>query len=109
VSLLYTWGLAREALPFLRYLAEHYPDSIQAQAMLADGYVQLEDYVSAIGVLSKFVDQHPDNPGARARLEQLRAFQKIDQDLAGSLTEVQGLLGCKIGNCGARDNRRTSE
>jgi len=75
VSLLYTWGLAREALPFLRYLAEHYPDSIQAQAMLADGYVQLEDYVSAIGVLSKFVDQHPDNPGARARLEQLRAFQ----------------------------------
>jgi tetratricopeptide (TPR) repeat protein len=64
-SLLYTWGLAKEALPFLRYLAEHYPDSIQAQAMLADGYVQLEDYVSAIGVLSTFVDQHPDNPPAR--------------------------------------------
>jgi len=37
--------------------------------------VQLEDYVSAIGVLSKFVDQHPDDRGARARLEQLRAFQ----------------------------------
>jgi cytochrome c-type biogenesis protein CcmH/NrfG len=74
-SLLYTWGLAKETLPFLRHLAEHYPDSIQAQAMLADGYVQLEDYVSAIGVLSKFVDQHPDRPGARARLEQLRAFQ----------------------------------
>jgi len=75
VSLLHTWGLAKEALPFLRYLAEQYPDSIQAQAMLADGYVQLEDYVSAIGVLSKFVDQHPDRPGARARLEQLRALQ----------------------------------
>jgi hypothetical protein len=42
--------------------------------MLADGYVQLEDYVSAIGVLSRFVDQHPDNL-VRARLEQLRAFQ----------------------------------
>ena len=43
--------------------------------MLADGYVQLDDYVSAIGVLSKFLDQHPDRPGARARLEQLRALQ----------------------------------
>jgi cytochrome c-type biogenesis protein CcmH/NrfG len=75
VSLLYTWGLANEALPFFRYLSEHYPDSIQAQSMLADAYVQLEDYVSAIGVLSKFVDQHPDRPGARVRLEQLRAIQ----------------------------------
>jgi dienelactone hydrolase len=75
VSVLYTWGLAKDALPFLRYLAERYPDSFQAQAMLADAYAQLEDYVSAIGALSKFVDQHPDRPGARARLEQLRAFQ----------------------------------
>lgn len=75
VSLLYTWGLAKEALPFLRYMAEHYPDSFQAQSGLADAYVQLEDYISAIGVLSKFVDQHPDRPGARAQLEQLRAFQ----------------------------------
>jgi tetratricopeptide (TPR) repeat protein len=76
VSLLYTWGLAKEALPFLRYVAERYPDSFQAQATLADAYVQLEDYASAIGALSKFVDQHPDRPGARARLEQLRVFQK---------------------------------
>ena len=75
VSVLYTWGLAKDALPFLRYLAERYPDSVQAQSMLTDGYVQLGDYVSAIGALSKFVDQHPDRPGARARLEQLRAFQ----------------------------------
>jgi dienelactone hydrolase len=74
-SLLYNWGLAKEALPFLRYYAEHYPDSIQAQSRLVDGYVQLDDYVSAIGVLSKFLDQHPDRPGARARLEQLRALQ----------------------------------
>jgi hypothetical protein len=66
VSVRYTWGLAKDALPFLRYLAERDPDSVQAQSMLTDGYVQLGDYVSAIGALSKFVDQHPDRPGARA-------------------------------------------
>jgi hypothetical protein len=38
----------------------------RTQVMLTDGYVQLEDYESAIGALSKFVDQHPDRPGARA-------------------------------------------
>jgi hypothetical protein len=59
MSLLYTWGLAKEALPFLRYTAERYPASVQAQAILADGYVLLENYPAAIDILSKFVAQHP--------------------------------------------------
>jgi dienelactone hydrolase len=75
VSLLYTWGLAKEALPFLRYTAERYPASVQAQAILADGYVLIENYSAAIDILSKLVAQHPDNVGVRARLEQVRALQ----------------------------------
>ena len=75
VSLLYTWGLAKEALPFLRYAAERYPASVQAQAILADGYVLIENYSAAIDILSKLVAQHPDNVGVRARLEQVRALQ----------------------------------
>jgi len=75
VSLLYTWGLAKEALPFLRYTAERYPASVQAQAILADGYVLIENYSAAIDILSKLVVQHPDNVGVRARLEQVRALQ----------------------------------
>jgi hypothetical protein len=75
VSLLYTWGLAKESVPLLRYTADRYPASVQAQAMLVDSYVTLEDYPAAIEVLSKFVDEHPNNPGARARLEQVRELQ----------------------------------
>ena len=35
----------------------------------------IENYPAAIEILSKFVAQHPDNVGARARLEQVRALQ----------------------------------
>ena len=44
-------------------------------AILADGYVLIENYSAAIDILSKLVAQHPDNVGVRARLEQVRAFQ----------------------------------
>ena len=74
-SLLYTWGLAKEALPFLRYTAERYPASVPAQTMLADGYVLIENYSAAIDILSKVVAQYPDNVGVRTRLEQVRALQ----------------------------------
>jgi hypothetical protein len=74
-SLLYTWGLAKEALPFLRYTAERYPAAVPAQTILADGYVFIENYSAAIDILSKLVAQHPDNADVRVRLEQVRALQ----------------------------------
>src|SRR5262249_9782826 len=55
VSLLYTWGLAKEALPLLKYTADRYPSSAQAQGMLAEGYVLAEDYAAAIEVLTRYV------------------------------------------------------
>jgi pimeloyl-ACP methyl ester carboxylesterase len=75
VSLLYTWGLTKESLPLLAFTAERYPASVQAQAMLVDAYVLLENYPAAIEILSAFVQQHPDNPGARARLDEVRKLQ----------------------------------
>ena len=75
VSLLYTWGLAKESLPFLLYVAERYPDSVQAQAAVVNAYVTLEKYPAAIGVLNEFLEQHPDNPGARASLKQVQELQ----------------------------------
>jgi hypothetical protein len=74
-SLLYTWGLSKKALPFLRYTAERYPASVQAHATLADAYVMTENYSAAIEILSTLVAQHPDNVGVHARLEQVRALQ----------------------------------
>lgn len=74
VSLVYTWGLAKDSVPLLLYMAERYPTSAAAQ-ILVDCYVTLEDYPAAIEFLTKFVEQHPDRPGARARLEQVREMQ----------------------------------
>lgn len=73
-SLLYTWGLAKEALPFLRYTAQRYP-SVQAQVNVANAYVLIENYSAAIDILSKLVAQHPDYDRVRARLEQVRALR----------------------------------
>jgi dienelactone hydrolase len=74
-GLLYGWGLAQEAIPVLEFMAERYPSSSQAPRMLVDGYVLVENYAAAIDVLSKFVQQNPDNAGARARLEEVRKLE----------------------------------
>jgi len=71
----YTWGLAKESVPLLVFAAERYPASVQAKAILADCYVTLENYPAAIEILTKFVEQYPNNPGARARLDQVRDLQ----------------------------------
>jgi len=75
VSLVYTWGLAKESVPLLLYTAERYPASVQAQAILVDCYVTLENYAGAVDVLTKLIEQYPNNPGARTRLEQVREMQ----------------------------------
>jgi tetratricopeptide (TPR) repeat protein len=74
VSLVYTWGLAKESVPLLLYTAERYPASAAPQ-ILVDCYVALENYPAAIDILTKFIEQHPDNPRAKARLEQVRRMQ----------------------------------
>jgi pimeloyl-ACP methyl ester carboxylesterase len=75
VSLLYTWGLAKESVPLLAFTTERYPASVQAREMLVDAHVMLENYTAAIEILSAFVQQYPDNPGARARLDEVRKLQ----------------------------------
>jgi predicted Zn-dependent protease len=75
ISLPYTWGLVTEALPLIEFTAERYPESAQAQAMLAESYVLAENYAAAIEVLERYVQQHPNNPGALARLEQVRQLE----------------------------------
>ena len=75
VSLLYTWGLAKETLPLLAFTVERYPASVQARAMLVDANVQLGNYAAAIEILSAFLQQNPNNPGARARLDEIRKLE----------------------------------
>jgi pimeloyl-ACP methyl ester carboxylesterase len=74
-SLVYTWGLAKESVPLLLYTAERYPASVQARAILVDCYVTLENYAAAIEILTKLIEQYPNDPGARARLEEVREMQ----------------------------------
>jgi tetratricopeptide (TPR) repeat protein len=80
VSLLYTWGLAHEAMPVLEFMAERDPSSVRAQAMLAEGYILVENYPAAIEVFSRYLEQHPDDTGARARLEWLRSRNREQQE-----------------------------
>lgn len=75
VSLLYTWGLVKESLPLLVFTTERYPASVQARATLVDAYVLLENYTAAIEILDEFIQQYPNNPGARARLDEVRKLQ----------------------------------
>jgi hypothetical protein len=37
-----------------------------------DCYVTIENYAAATKILTKFIEQYPNDPGARARLEQVR-------------------------------------
>jgi hypothetical protein len=71
LSLLFTWGLGRETIPVIEFLAERYP-SPGAQQFLVEGYVLAGDYPAAIDVLARFVEQNPNAAPARARLEALR-------------------------------------
>jgi dienelactone hydrolase len=72
-SLRNTWGLTEKAMPVIRFRAELFPSSVRAQRMLAEGYIDLEDYPAAIDVLSSIVEQNPDNDRAKVRLEWARS------------------------------------
>lgn len=72
-SLLYTWGLGAEALPFAELMAELYPSSAEAKLHLAEAHVLLEEYQAAIEIYSAPQEELPDNPFVRSRLEWLRS------------------------------------
>jgi tetratricopeptide (TPR) repeat protein len=74
-SLLYTWGLAKETLPLLAFMVERYPESGQARRMLIEANVQLGNYAAAIEILNAVLQQNPNNPGARARLDEIRKLE----------------------------------
>jgi len=75
VSLLYTWGLAKETLPLLAFTVERYPASVQARIMLVETNVQLGNYAAAIEILNAVLQQNPNSPGARARLDEIRKLE----------------------------------
>jgi hypothetical protein len=43
--------------------------------MLVDANVQLGNYAAAIEILSAVLQQNPNNPGARARLDEIRKLE----------------------------------
>lgn len=75
VSLVFEWGLAKEALPLLAFTVERYPESGQARRTLIEANVQLGNYAAAIGILNAVLQRNPDNAGARARLDEIRALE----------------------------------
>ena len=79
VSLLFTWGLAEEAIPVIEFMAELYPSSVPAQVMLAEGQILVENYPAAIKVYSRYLDQHPNDTSAQSRLEWLRSRKLEDE------------------------------
>ena len=71
-SLKQTWGLTEEVIPVIEFWRELYPSSAAARQALIQAYIDLGDYPAAIEIVSKFVEENPDIPRARARLESLR-------------------------------------
>ena len=71
LSLVFTWGLARETIPVVEFMAERYP-SARAQGLLAETYVLADDTPAAIDVLTRAAELYPDAAvGARSRIEAL--------------------------------------
>ena len=54
-------------------MVELYPESINAQTMLAEGYIDMGDYSAAIKIYSRLVEQNPDNDSFKSRLEWLQS------------------------------------
>ena len=67
-----TWGLHGEALPVIRFWAELYPSSDGAQWMLAETYIDLEEYEAATGVYAELVERNPENAYLQSRLQSLQ-------------------------------------
>jgi len=60
-SLRGTWGLDKEILPVLNFIAELYPTSEDALYMLAEGQIKLGDYSAAIENYNRLLELDPDD------------------------------------------------
>lgn len=67
------WGLTEEAMPVTQLWVELYPSSVDAQRMLAEGYVDSGDFPAAIEVYNLLLQQNPNDSRIRSRLEWLRS------------------------------------
>ena len=71
VTLLFTWGHPKEAIPVIELLLVRYP-SPSARRLLAEAQAAAGNVAAAIAVYSKYLEQYPSDTSARARLEALR-------------------------------------
>ena len=73
LSLVGTWGLAKEAMPLIEYTAELYPASQRAFGTLVTAYVRVQDDSKALVALGQYLQRYPDDKGAQSLLEQVKA------------------------------------
>ena len=71
-NLLFTWGLGKEALPVIEFMAERYPSPL-AEVLRAEAQIVTGNYPAATDVYTRLVEQYPNNAIARTRLEWLRS------------------------------------
>jgi dienelactone hydrolase len=71
-SLRDTWGLTGYLIPVINFIVELFPESQGAQQMLAEGYISVGDYPSAIEVYKKLLEKTPKNQYIKTRLEWLQ-------------------------------------
>jgi len=71
VNLVFTWGLGKETIPVIQFMAERYP-SPGTQGLLAEAQAAAGNYRAAIETYGKLLEQFPNNANIRARIESLR-------------------------------------
>ncbi len=71
-SLRDTWGLSEKVMPVIQLRAELFPQSNGAQRMLAEGFVDTNNFPDAIEIYKKLLEQDPDDANSQARLEWLQ-------------------------------------
>lgn len=71
-SLRDTWGLYENVLPVIRFIVELFPQSDNAQYMLAEGLVSVGDYPAAIEAYQKILLKNPEDEYSKTRFEWLQ-------------------------------------
>jgi hypothetical protein len=71
-SLRDTWDLTEKIMPVIKFRAELYPLSDNAQWMLAEGYIDVGNYPQASEVYRNLLKKNPANNYYKSRLEWLR-------------------------------------
>lgn len=71
-SLRDSWGLNEKVMPVIQLRAELFPQSDGAQRMLAEGYVDINNFPAAIEIYQKLLEQTPDDMNSQTRLDWLQ-------------------------------------